>query len=237
VVGGPYLPEDHVLDKLRPRSVYDVLAAIGCFAALTTGVAYAADTIGSDDVINDSLLSEDIKNGTLRGGDLTPGTIGSSRVADGTLVSPDVQDETLTGADLKNGTIGASDIAANSLGGGRIADNSLKGADIDEGSLTGVVRGFTRRTGYSPGAEEFSSSASPQTAVATCPDETKLIGTAFDIRGETTSGEYPDATSAITVESVYASLAGDSVEVTAYETQPISANWYVAATALCAHVE
>jgi hypothetical protein len=135
-----------MLAKLRPRSIYDILAAIGCFAALTTGVAYAAETIGSDDVINDSLLSEDIKNETLRGGDLAPGTIGSSRVADGTLVSSDVHDDALTGTDIKNGTIGSSDVAADSLGGGRITDNSLKGTDIEESSLN-LLNAPTLRSG------------------------------------------------------------------------------------------
>jgi hypothetical protein len=127
-----------MLAKLRPRSVYDILAAIGCFAALTTGVAYAAETIGTDDVINDSLLGEDIKQATVRGGDIALNTIATSRLTDNSLLSVDVQDGTLTAADILNGTIGASDIAANSLGGGRITDNSLKGTDIDESSLAKV---------------------------------------------------------------------------------------------------
>ena len=58
--GGP------VFAKLRPRSPYDVLAVIGCFAGLTTGGANAADTIGSSDVIDESLLSQDFQG---RGGD------------------------------------------------------------------------------------------------------------------------------------------------------------------------
>src|SRR4051794_37916677 len=64
-----------MLSRLRPRSVYDVLAVIGCFAALTTGAAYAANTIGSGDVIDESLLSRDIANDHVRGEDILESTL------------------------------------------------------------------------------------------------------------------------------------------------------------------
>jgi hypothetical protein len=127
-----------MLAKARARMTFaNVTSLLALFVALG-GTAYAAATIGSDDVIDDSLLSEDIKNATIKGVDVAPNTLSSTRVIDGTLLSADVQDEALTAADIKNGTIGSSDVGANSLGGGRIADNSLKGADIDEGSLSGI---------------------------------------------------------------------------------------------------
>src|SRR4051794_36149100 len=65
-----------MLSRLRPRSVYDVLAVIACFASLTTGAAYAANTIGSTDVIDESLLSRDIANDHLRGEDILESTLG-----------------------------------------------------------------------------------------------------------------------------------------------------------------
>jgi hypothetical protein len=124
-----------MLARLRDHLRHQPVAYLALFVALGGTGAYAAETIGTDDVINDSLLSEDIKNATLTGGDLREGTIGSGRVADDALTSTDVKDDTLTAADIKNGAIGSSDIAANSLGGGRITDNSLKGTDIQESSL------------------------------------------------------------------------------------------------------
>ena len=59
-----------MLDKLRPRSIYDVMAAIACFGVLAGGTAYAANTIGSADVIDESLLSQDIKNGEVKNSDI-----------------------------------------------------------------------------------------------------------------------------------------------------------------------
>jgi hypothetical protein len=101
------------------------MSTIACFGVLAGGTAYAAATIGSAEVINESLLSEDVKNGTLGGGDLKESTIASSRIVN----------DSLLGADVKN--------------------NSLTGDDINEPSLTGIgavrVTSFGR---FTPDGEE-----------------------------------------------------------------------------------
>ena len=79
-----------MLAKLRPRSVYDVLAVIGCFAGLTTGGAYAADTIGSSDVINESLLSEDFKNGEVKNSDIKNGSVTSLKINNGSVLNAEI---------------------------------------------------------------------------------------------------------------------------------------------------
>jgi hypothetical protein len=129
-----------MLAKARARMTFaNVTSLLALFVALG-GTAYAAATIGSDDVINDSLLGEDVKQGTLKAGDIASNTISSTRVADGTLVSEDIKD----------GTIGSADVAPNSLGGGRITDNSLKGTDIQESSLTGIAAAGASPYGNDP---------------------------------------------------------------------------------------
>jgi hypothetical protein len=62
-----------------------VVALISLFIALG-GVAWAANTIGSSDVIDESLQSVDLKNGEVRGAD--------------------VQDNSLTGADIAESLLG-----------------------------------------------------------------------------------------------------------------------------------
>jgi hypothetical protein len=117
-----------MLRKLRPRSVYDVMAAIACFSVLAGGSAYAAATITGADVVNDSLTGEDVQG---RGGSapvngsLTTADIGG-QAANPATGTPFVEG-TLTQWDVKNGTLGSDDVA----------NNSLTGADIDEGSLVG----------------------------------------------------------------------------------------------------
>lgn len=55
------------------------------------GTAYAAATIGTAEIIDDSVRSVDIKNGNINGGDLL--------------------DEAVTGVDIKNGTVREADVA------------------------------------------------------------------------------------------------------------------------------
>ena len=70
--------------KLRSRLTYaNVTATLALVIAVAGGTAYAADTIGSSDVIDNSLLSADLKNNQA-------------------VKSADVANENLTGADIAN---------------------------------------------------------------------------------------------------------------------------------------
>jgi hypothetical protein len=106
-----------MLARVRSHLTYsNVMSTIACFGVLAGGTAYAANTIGSDDVINDSLLSEDVKNGALRGVDVAPDTIGSTRVVDESLQGADVKNGSLTGGDINESTLGTVP-NANTVGG------------------------------------------------------------------------------------------------------------------------
>ena len=86
---------DRMLSRLRPRSIYDVMAAIACVAALGTGTAYAADTIGSADIIDESILSADIKNAEVKGTDLASDAVTGSKVLDNALTGADINESAL----------------------------------------------------------------------------------------------------------------------------------------------
>ena len=127
----------------RPRSVYDMLAALSFVALMLGGTAYAANTIGSGDVIDDSLRSRDIR--------------------DGTLASRDVDNGGLTGADLASGSVSGS----------KIANNTVTGADVDEASLLlpegprgNLPRGVTLRGAFRVGVGAHAVGATAQTAVS-----------------------------------------------------------------------
>ena len=77
-----------MLRKLRPRSIYDVMAAIGCFAALATGSAYAANEWTGDNIVDSSLTGQDIFPNSVPGGDITNGTLTGADVFDNTLGAP-----------------------------------------------------------------------------------------------------------------------------------------------------
>jgi hypothetical protein len=101
--------------KLRSHLTFaNVVSMVALFFALGVG-AYAANTIDSSDVIDESLLSQDILgkagtsttaavNGTLTGADI------SGQPANAALGQPFVQGS-LTTSDIKNGTLGAADLA------------------------------------------------------------------------------------------------------------------------------
>ena len=64
--------ESHVVQASRSSQLLNVAATLALFFALG-GTAYAAATIGSADIVNNSIRSEDIHNGTISNKDLQPG--------------------------------------------------------------------------------------------------------------------------------------------------------------------
>ena len=56
------------------------LSGVALLVALGTS-AWAAATVGSADIVDNSVRSRDVKNGGLRGVDVKPGSIGSTRLA------------------------------------------------------------------------------------------------------------------------------------------------------------
>ena len=117
--------------QLRGHLTYaNVMATIAVFLALGGVGAYAANTVGSSDVIDDSLLSQDIKgkpgtsttaaeNGSLTGADIS-GQAANAAVGqpfvDGSLTGADIKKSSLTGADIQNGSIGSGKLASSALG-------------------------------------------------------------------------------------------------------------------------
>jgi hypothetical protein len=99
----------------RPRLTYsNVTSTLALFIALGGTGAYAANTIGSSDIIDESLLSQDIKNGEVKNKDIGGNQITSA------LIYPD----TVTGADVKESTLNLGDFfAAGSGVGGCQADD------------------------------------------------------------------------------------------------------------------
>ena len=126
-----------MLSHLRPRSVYDVMAAIGCFAALATGTAYAANTIGSADIIDEAIVSADLKNYGVKRSDIGLNSINTDRIEDGAITNPD--------------------IGLNAVSSGKVLNNTLTGDDINESTLAVTQGAGTRvlanRLVLTPGQE------------------------------------------------------------------------------------
>ena len=100
-----------MLRQLRPRSAYDVMAAVAFFIAVAGGSAYAAATIGSGDIKSNAVLSRHIKDGAFKTPDLAGNSVGTGKVIDGSLLGRDFRPGQLSSAashyvtfDLGDGT-------------------------------------------------------------------------------------------------------------------------------------
>lgn len=142
-----------MLGKLKGRSFRlpkptfgKVVAGAAVLMVLTSGTAYAAAHIGSDDIIDNSIKSRDIKNGQLKsvdvkdGGiktaDILDGTVTSADIADESITSADILDSTITSADVLNETLTNADLATDSVQATEVADNSIDAGEIVDFGLT-----------------------------------------------------------------------------------------------------
>jgi hypothetical protein len=105
---------------------------------LTGGVAYAANTVGSADVINESLLSQDIKNGEVKVADIGQGAVATDELANGQVKVADIGDGEVKTAEIANGQVLGADIGAGEVRSANVANDNLTGGDIAANSLNGV---------------------------------------------------------------------------------------------------
>jgi hypothetical protein len=116
--------------RLRSHLTYaNVMSTLAVFLVIGGGAAYAANTVGSSDIIDQSILHQDIQDGQVF----------NTEIADNTTRSGDIRNDTsvgdgLTAPDLGPSSVGGSEIASNAVGAAEVADNSLTGADIEDNS-------------------------------------------------------------------------------------------------------
>jgi hypothetical protein len=128
--------------------------AIAVAAAFVSGAfisspelrAYAASTIGSADIINNSILSADIKDGEVKTVDLGANTVTSAKVKDGEIKSADIADaavqtsdigsNAINSAKIKNGDVMTIDLADNAVTSDKLADNVFDGLQSQIDALT-----------------------------------------------------------------------------------------------------
>ena len=94
------------MTRVRHHLTYsNVVSTLCLFLLLGGGVAYAAGTIGSADIIDESILSQDIKNDEVQNPDLGANSVGTGKINDGAVRTADVLDDDLTGADISESSL------------------------------------------------------------------------------------------------------------------------------------
>jgi hypothetical protein len=144
----------------------NVCSFLALAVAISTGGAYAANTVFSTDIVNgevktpdlaasavtspkildggvkatdinnDSVSSNTISDGGVHTADLADGGVTGQKVADSAVDGSKVADNSLGAADLGPSSVGSSEIATDAVGASEVADNSIDGGEIVDNSLT-----------------------------------------------------------------------------------------------------
>jgi hypothetical protein len=93
----------------------NVCSALALFVAFAGRTAYAANTIGSSDVIDESLRSEDIKNGEVKTSDLANNAVDTNKILDGGVKAADLGANSVVTTKIGPGEVKNSDLGDNSI--------------------------------------------------------------------------------------------------------------------------
>jgi hypothetical protein len=100
-----------MLKRFRSRLTYsNVVSSLALFLALSTGAAYAANTVFSTDIVDGEVKTPDLATAGVTSLKLAANSVGGGKVIDHTLT--------------------AADLAANSVGSGEVVDFGLTNQDV-----------------------------------------------------------------------------------------------------------
>lgn len=120
--------------RIRNHLRSNAVGYVALFVAMT-GTAYAANTVGSSDIINGEVKSPDIGSGEVLSVDIGDDAINNVDIADNTVGTTDLQNDGVRSADLRDGGVGTIDVADGNLTGADVLDGSLGAPDVADGSL------------------------------------------------------------------------------------------------------
>ena len=200
----------------RRPSPATVLSMIALFVALG-GTSYAALSIGSAQVRNNSLTSSDIKNNTVKSADVRNGSLLLKDFKAGQLVS---------GAPGPAGPAGLAGPVGPAGPAGAKGDTGATGAKGDKGDTGSPgVSGLEIVSSSSP------SNSTPKSHVATCPAGKTVIAGGYRVIGQ--AGNIVIDENEPSFQSAQSTTAW---WVEAHENAATDINWSVTVHAICAVV-
>jgi hypothetical protein len=116
----------------------NVCSALALVIALSTGTAYAANTVFSKDIVNGEVKTQDIHAGAVHTGKIDDGAITSAKVLDGTLAAADLGTDSVGSNEIAIGGVGSSEIADSTVTSFDVAGNALTTADIKGADVNGA---------------------------------------------------------------------------------------------------
>ena len=111
--------------RIRAHLRTHVIGYVALFVALS-GTAYAANTVGSQDIINGEVKSVDIGNTEVKSADIGAGEVMNQDIADDAVDRLAIADDAVHTAEIGNDQVRSADVL----------DASLTGADLAGGTVT-----------------------------------------------------------------------------------------------------
>jgi hypothetical protein len=112
------------------RARMNAIAFLALLLALTSGVAQAANTVSSTDIINGEVKSVDIGTGQVKSADISPANVTEAKLANAAVTGAKVADGAIATAKLLDGAITTAKLADGAVNGAKVLDDSLTGADV-----------------------------------------------------------------------------------------------------------
>jgi hypothetical protein len=154
--------------RIRPRSVYDVIALTSLFLVIGGGTALASFVVSSNSQVGPNTISGH-----------KPPTGDHSNIIGGSV----------NGTDLAAGSVSAAKLGANSVNSSRVVNGSLTGSDLNLTNVSSALQIQQARSADSPGdAPDTFYSHGAFTLTGTCVDDG---GGTFHARIDLSSGSNP----------------------------------------------
>ena len=115
----------------------NVILSTNIFDGGVTGTDILDATVESIDIFDGTITGADIANQTIGGGNITARTLNNNHILSSTITANEISSNTITAEKIAENTITGSEISSNSLTGEQLASNTITGVDI---SSTAILR-------------------------------------------------------------------------------------------------
>jgi hypothetical protein len=123
---------------------------LALFLVLTGGMAYAANTVFSADIVDGEVKAVDLGAGVVTNVKLADSAVGKSKISAGAVENGKIAEGAVGQSKLANGAATTAKIADGAVNSQKLQNDAVAGADVNEASLEGgAIPGTTARAyGY-----------------------------------------------------------------------------------------